>query len=188
MRLKLSTAIVLLIVLFSCDNPKTKTANISVMEKQLNLDSLLSSDDSEEIILAIDDHIHALLTTDEAFDRLTQPQKNFYYIQELEREVNNGGFNQYFYNSSGDYAHETILALEAIGAENARTILAAAVNEFPDHLVPKDRDERQEALAKIESKAQESWDKLDSEFYTYPDDLDALNIEYVKRNRKDFER
>ena len=37
-------------------------------------------------------------------------------IEALEAEVNNGGFDQYFYNSAGDNTAETIQALETIGA------------------------------------------------------------------------
>ena len=178
----------LLIGIVSCNNVRSRTAETSVKEKRLNLDSLLSSMDTTHIMITIDDYISASLTSDDNLSRLTQPQKNFYYIQELEGEVNNGGFNQYFFNSSGDYAHETISALKAIGAEKAIKLLQSAIDEFPGHLVPKDRAMRQEILSKIESKAQKVWDKLDSEFYTYPDDLNALNIIYIKKNKKDFER
>ena len=37
-------------------------------------------------------------------------------VDELEAEINNGGFDQYFFNSAGDKAAEAINALEAIGA------------------------------------------------------------------------
>ena len=33
-------------------------------------------------------------------------------IQALEGEVNNGGFDQFFYNSAGDNTADTILALK----------------------------------------------------------------------------
>ena len=36
-------------------------------------------------------------------------------IEDLEAEINNGGFHQYFYNSAGDNTAETIQALETIG-------------------------------------------------------------------------
>jgi hypothetical protein len=188
MRFEFLISLVLPIAFVSCGNLKNKTVETAVKDKGLNLDSLLSSSDTTNMIITIDNHINSLLRPDDDLNRLTQPQKNFYYIQELEREVNNGGFSQYFYNSSGDYAHETILALKAIEAENTVKILKSAINEFPDHLVPKDRVKRQEMLSKIEGKAEEIWSNLDSEFYTYPDDLSELNIVYIKKNKKAFER
>ncbi len=44
-------------------------------------------------------------------------------VVELEDEVNNGGFHQFFNNSSGDNTAETIQALEAIGATVVAEIL-----------------------------------------------------------------
>jgi hypothetical protein len=43
------------------------------------------------------------------------------FIDDLEAEVNNGGFHQYFYNSAGDNTAEAIRALEEIGAYLSRT-------------------------------------------------------------------
>jgi hypothetical protein len=38
-------------------------------------------------------------------------------VSNLEAEINNGGFDQYFFNSTGDRTAETIRALELIGAK-----------------------------------------------------------------------
>ena len=40
-------------------------------------------------------------------------------------------------------------------------------------------------LQQIENKANEKWDKLDQEFYNYEDNLNELNIEFIKKNKKD---
>lgn len=181
------TIFVCVLVIFSCNHSETKNSNTTFKGKNLNLDSLLFSEDTTQIIITIDNFINSSLTSGDDLSHLTESQKNFYYIQELEREVNNGGFNQYFYNSGGDYAHQTISALNAIGANKASKILQSAINEFPNHQVPKDRASRQSLLSKIEKEAQIKWDKLDEEFYKYPDDLSRLNIIYIKKNQKDFE-
>lgn len=119
-------------------------------------------------------------------DKLTEPQKNFYFNQNFEREVNNGGFNQYFFNSSGNFVHETVHSLNAIGASKTSGILQKAINQFPDKTVPKDRVQRAELLEKIESKANLIWEELDEKFYTYAEDLDSLNMDYIKRNKDKF--
>lgn len=75
--------------------------------------------------------------------KLTEPQKVFLFIENLEREVNNGGFNQFYYNSSGDYAHETFNALRTIGANKMSGIVNKANSVWPNQTVPKDRTERQ---------------------------------------------
>ncbi|MDN3657231.1 DMP19 family protein [Ferruginibacter paludis] len=101
------------------------------------------------------------------------------------REINNGGFNQYFCNSSGDNAHETILSIESIGAHKTADILQKAIDQFPNKTVPKDRDERTEIVEQIEEVADEVWGELDEKFFEYEDDLNTLNIE-SSRNIKTF--
>ena len=155
------------------------------MTKIQNLDGLLTSDDSNGSIIELDNFIGELCDYGDELDKLTEPQKLFYINQNLEREVNNGGFNQYFINSSGNYAHETILSLKAIGADKTASILQQAIDQFPNKTVPKDRDERTEIVEQIEEVADEVWDELDQKFYKYEDDLNTLNIEYVKKH-KDF--
>jgi hypothetical protein len=91
----------------------------------------------------------------------------------MEAEVNNGGFDQFFYNSAGDNTAETIQALETIGAFTMADILKRAVAKFPGGMPPKDRFARQEILLQISPDA-EAFEELDGEFCGYPDDLADL--------------
>ncbi|MFY7734889.1 MAG: DMP19 family protein [Bacteroidia bacterium] len=144
--------------------------------------TLLASADSNNAIIEIDNYVCKLCLYGDNIDRLTQPQRNFYFNQNLEREINNGGFNQYFYNSSGDFAHETIISLRIIGADKTADILQKAIDQFPNSRVSKDRAKRQEVLEQIEDAANEVWEELDQTFYKYEDDLNELNIQYIKQN------
>jgi hypothetical protein len=155
------------------------------MTKIPNLDTLLKSEDTNGSIIELDKFIGELCDYGDDFAKLTEHQKLFYLNQNLEREINNGGFNQYFCNSSGDTAHETILSLKAIGADKTADILQKAIDQFPNKAVPKDRDERTEIVEQIEEVADKVWRDLDQKFYEYEDDLNTLNIEYVKKH-KDF--
>lgn len=150
------------------------------------LDQLLSLENINDCVIQIDDFISKLCEFGDRIERLTEAQKNFFYNQSLEKEVNNGGFGQYFMNSSGEYAHETIQSLITIGANKTAAILQQAINEFPGAKVPKERHIRLEALERIEDSADEVWDSLDQQFYEYEDDLNSLNIEYIKRNKDLF--
>jgi len=156
------------------------------MTKIKNLDELLNSDDSNRSIIELDNFIGELCDYGDNFSKLTDQQKLFYLNQNLEREINNGGFNQYFINSSGDNAHETILSLKAIGADKTADILQKAIDQFPDKTVPKDRDKRTEIVEQIEEVADEVWNDLDQKFYQYEDNLNALNIEYIKKHTDFF--
>jgi hypothetical protein len=100
------------------------------MKKIDNLDSLLSSDNLNSSVIELDNFICELCEWGDNVDALTEAQRNFYYNQNLEREINNGGFNQYFINSSGDFVHETINSLRTIGAHHTADILQAAIDSF----------------------------------------------------------
>ena len=100
-------------------------------------------------------------------------------INDLEGEVNNGGFDQFFYNNAGDNAEEIIRALETIGAHKAADIVRRAAAKFPGGLPPKDRFVRQDVLLDVVSPNSDAFRDLDQEFFTYPDDLAGLLAKYV---------
>ena len=104
------------------------------------------------------------------------PDRVYELVREWEDEVNNGGFHQFFYNSSGDDTAETIQALEIIGADKMADILMRAVARFRDGAVPKERFARQRVLPEPSTLVD-----LDMEFYAYPDDLAELLAEYKNR-------
>ncbi|HET9408669.1 MAG TPA: DUF4375 domain-containing protein [Candidatus Sulfotelmatobacter sp.] len=99
-------------------------------------------------------------------------------IEELEMEVNNGGFDPFFYNSAGDDTADIIQALDAVGAANTADILRRAAARFPGGMPPKDRYERQNILLEISPDA-EAFEELDGEFCAYPDDLSELIKKYT---------
>lgn len=156
---------------------------------KININELLKAQDPKEkntSIIELDNHICKLCAWGDELSKLNNGQKVFYYNQELEREINNGGFNHFYFNSSGNYANEVIDSLVAIGANKTAEIVRNANNQFPNGKVPKDRDERQKALEQIKEKANEVWENLDQDFYKYEEDLNTLNLEFVKKYIDDF--
>ena len=151
-----------------------------------DIDALLSSPDINNTIIEIDNYVCKLCSWGDTLDRLTEPQKTFYFNQNLEREINNGGLNQYFYNSSGNFAHETLASLRKIGANKTADILQEAIDQFPNSAAPKVRAERQTILEQIERRAHQVWEQLDQKFYKYEDKLNDLNIDYIKQNSSSF--
>src|SRR5437773_12005227 len=68
----------------------------------------------------------------EDFQVQSIPQKVFSAIWEVESEVNNGGFSQYFLNSSAESASFVAEALETIGAPDTADICKRAITAaFP---------------------------------------------------------
>jgi hypothetical protein len=156
------------------------------MTRIKNLVALLSAENINGSIIEIDNFLGDLCSYGDDLNLLTEPQKQFYYNQCLEREVNNGGFNQYFYNTSGNFAHQTIQSLRSIGAIATADILQKAIDQFPDKSVPVDRDERIELIEQIEESAKEKWDELDQSFFQYKDDLNTLNLNFVRQHQEYF--
>ncbi|AUC17135.1 hypothetical protein BTO06_15800 [Tenacibaculum sp. SZ-18] len=138
--------------------------------------------------MEIDTYLNKKCEYGEKVDRLNESQKVLLIVENLEREINNGGFHQFYWNSSGEYANETIDALIKIGANETAEIVKKANSEFKNEIVPKDRAERHNELELIEEKAKENWNKCDSEFYEYQDNLIELLIAFVIKNKPDFEK
>ena len=103
-------------------------------------------------------------------------------IDSVEREVNNGGFDQFFFNSASDRTSEIIHALNAIGAQRTATILEDAASKFPGGVPPADRNERQNLIAKI-SPNSDAFETQDERFLQYKDDLTELVNAYVSKLR-----
>lgn len=97
----------------------------------------------------------------------------------LEADVNNGGFNQYFWNSSGDFANQVVTSLHKIEAVETADIVKAALANFPRSTPPTNRDERQNILETLEESGTLKLDSLDAEFYECPCDLIELMYQYI---------
>lgn len=54
-------------------------------------------------------------------------------ISELEAEINNGGFNQYFFNSSGQNCFETLKALEEKNDEHSILLADLLKKSYRNH-------------------------------------------------------
>ncbi len=156
------------------------------MTRISNLEILLSSNDKNRSIIELDNFIGELCNYGDEMNELTESQKYFFYNQNLEREINNGGINQYFINSSGNYAHQTIQSLQAINATITADILQKAIDLFPNKNVPQDQEERIASVKKIEEDANEIWEELDKKFFEYADDLNSLNLDYIRKNKTEF--
>ena len=138
--------------------------------------------------MEIDSYLNKKCEYGEKIDLLNESQKVLLIIENLEREINNGGLHQFYWNSSGKYAVETIDALKEIGANKTAKIVRKANSEFPNGIVPKDRGDRWEKLKIISEKSKPIWNKLDFKFYDYEDDLVELLISFVLKNKADFEK
>jgi hypothetical protein len=120
------------------------------------------------------------------FRRLSKPQKVYYCVWLLNAEVRNGGFAQYFVNSSGNLARLARKALAVLGAVHTEEILRRAMSCFGQDGPSGDHDERHEQLAVVYDRERAGLDRLDDEFYEDRDGLDGLLLAFARRHSKHF--
>lgn len=125
----------------------------------------------------------------EQIQSLNEQERIFYVAQLLEMEVNNGGFSQFFYNESGNFANEIVNAFQEIFAYHTAGICQKAIDAFGGE-IPVDEEAREELMDELEfadeSRFDEILDECDEAFYEYKEDLTKLCYEYVMRNRFSF--
>jgi len=111
--------------------------------------------------------------TEAGFSGLSADEKLYYAVGVLDGEVHNGGFDQFFWNSSGGFFREAVSGLEVIGAYQALDLLLKAKQiAFPDEQPPVDCEERRVSLRSREAASRDSaLDVLDHAFWKDPDGL-----------------
>ena len=122
----------------------------------------------------------------EDFVSQTVPQKVFSALWDVESEVNNGGFSQYFVNSSAESVHFGADALRIIGAPKTADICERAIAAaFPAGL-PKSEEAIRSAAADFSDEVLEKLEPLDQEFFSYPHNLTDLLFAYVSEHPNEF--
>ena len=120
------------------------------------------------------------------FSTQSVPQKVFSSVWAVESEVNNGGFSQYFLNSSAETAAFVAEALDVIGAPGTADICRRAIMcAFPDGL-PATPEAISSIAADLSDETLKELDALDAEFFAYPHDLTELLFAYVSTHPEEF--
>ena len=118
-------------------------------------------------------------------DLLNPYERTIFVTQELEMEVNNGGFWQFFDNSSGQFANEIVEAFTKIGAHKTAEICKKAVAAFGQD-IPVDWDERRAFLDRVPASVSSILEECDDAFFAYKEDLESLNASYIKEHIEQF--
>ena len=122
-----------------------------------------------------------------SFEQLSEPEKTFVYIDIFEGELNNGGLFDFFYNTSGAFAHQVLDAYQAIGAEESAAIVSQAIALFPDLPVSKDLFIRRQLLSNLKQTVLDEWEKLETQFYISEEAIVTILIDYITINKTYFE-
>ncbi len=113
---------------------------------------------------------------------LSDAERVIQSIEALEREVNNGGYSQFFVNSSKEFSAIIVAALKTIGCPETAALTQDAINalgiegpisiEAVDRVMDKEDEEREEKL-----------NDCDNRYYEAAGDLADPLLEFIKTNR-----
>lgn len=150
------------------------------------LNKIWAMEDANERIIALSEYVAEKCRFGIKMEKLSSPERVLFITQNVEMEVNNGGFSQLFYNSSGDYAGDMVQAYREMGAEKTAAICQQALDAIGQPL-PRNRAERIELLETLECDAlTDALNACDDAFYAYPEDLTALTNAYVTKHQAEF--
>ena len=120
--------------------------------------------------------------------KLSETEQIILSVEALEREVNNGGYHQFFINSSKDYASIIVKALNKIGchktaeitqgAINALDITGAITSEAIDNVIRKDMAS--------DNKLRDVLGKFDDLYYRSGEPIADPLFKYIKEHKTDI--
>ena len=155
---------------------------------ETDFDDIWSIENENNLLVALNGWLCRKSNYGENIEKLSNAEKVFYLVFKLEGEVNSGGFSYFLYNSGGDFANDSASALREIGAHKMAEICDRVLSAFGG-AVPKNRDEREIVLDNtFTDEINELLSQCDNDFCKYPDDLVALNYQFVQNNKTQFTR
>jgi len=194
--------LLLLTVLSSCNNKQIeKPNNEMVSEKNVNEQNknvaltiqIIDKLSDEDVEGAIYENIVETFKGDfdnefEHIKKLSAGQQMFWATWILEAEVNNGGFNQYYYNSDGEFAEMALNGLKIIKANKFVDLVSRANSVY---------EKDKERLSAYDDGSMESFsksykdnplNKFDDEFYDLEkkQNISKLRIKYIREHKSEF--
>ena len=117
-------------------------------------------------------------------DALSEAERAFYIAQQLEMEVNNGGFWQFFNNGSGAFSGEITEVFRRIGADHTADICERALSILG--LEPSKAADESARRVCLNQLPADAFSECDEAFYRYDDDLTALGCRFIRKNKNLF--
>jgi hypothetical protein len=150
--------------------------NIEASKKQREVDRLYENSAERKHWLHLIRRVH---DTQDGFQKLSSPEKTYFAVCCLIGEVYNGGFDQFFSNSSGAfYAYALDGLLEMQAEECAAQLARAKQLLFGELLIPIDQAERNAKMRQEVSNPE--LDALDKKFWSDPEGLGARCAQFAK--------
>jgi len=122
------------------------------------------------------------------FAALSEVERTVVLVSWASFEIELGGLSSFYFNDAGDYAVETVAALEAVGAYRGAEALRRANSLFPDGAPGRTQDARGEAWLSLVKSRDDPLGELDSEFYAEDPDVFSRLCDYVDAHSDELQQ
>jgi hypothetical protein len=112
---------------------------------------------------------------------LTDEERIVLAVEALEREVNNGGYHQFFVNSSREFASVVVAALERIGCKKTATITQRAIKALGISDLTSEAIDA--AIAGDDQKRRTKFSQCDDAYYKNTEPIAERLFAFIKTNK-----
>lgn len=137
---------------------------------------------TDSIVLAIEE---ALQLASES-RAISLDESHVLAVCALEREVNNGGYDQFFFNSSNEYADTIVGALDAIGCPKTAKISEDAISAL-GIVGDITKEAIEEMVSETDEEVEEALEACDRRFFKYEEPIADRLLEWIGQNRKSIQ-
>jgi hypothetical protein len=123
---------------------------------------------------------------DKPMTELSEPERVVLAIEAMEREVNNGGYHQFFINSSREYTGFLVRALELIDCPKTAAISADAIAVLQLPAVP-DADAIERAALGLSEDGVDKLGECDSRYFETGESIEESLFAYIERNQDEIQ-
>lgn len=151
----------------------------------MDITSIWKLTDQTDFIVAMNGWLCRKSNYGENLDALNADEQIIYISLQLDTEVHNGGFIQFFDYFSSAITDRISDCMSVIGAHRTAEICKTALAVLPSP-IPKDWDERRKFLDAASVDIEGILSECDNRFYDCEDDLMHLNYLYIHAHKDSF--
>lgn len=118
-------------------------------------------------------------------EKLSEAERVVLAVEGLEREVNNGGYHQFFINSSREFTAYIVRYLELIGCPKVAVITADAITALalPDRF---DADTVDRIASELSDEGREKLGECDTRYYDNDEDIAQRLFDYIEQHQQEI--
>ncbi|EOR94147.1 hypothetical protein ADIARSV_2681 [Arcticibacter svalbardensis MN12-7] len=156
-------------------------------------EQIIDTTSDDKLLQLIFDNLSEIQSTDPAKEYETvmgwnKSRQAIYMIWGLEGQVNNGGYNQFYFNSTGQFYKHLPNALKLVGANKFADLTKRAngIFEKENSKITQHQDGTMEGFSK--SYDDNPLNKFDDEFYVLykNEDLQKIQVNFIRKHKIEF--